>query len=816
VAATLGRADALGDETSLWRLPVWAAAAGWVTALAWFGLRRRGGREKGRRLVALAVVLLLPLSFLRGSIGAERDRGPALEWDAAGEWAGWVSGRVVSDPRAARGGTRFVLEIEDSEPFLPVAIRASLWADSVSGTPRFTSEILAYVELHRPRRPSAPGGFDELRWLNAQGAAAAGRIRGAAWREVSSPPPGLNRPLVALRARWARRISVRVPGPAGEFLRGLVLGERGQVSPEIIDDFRRAGVLHLLALSGQHVALVAALLMAFCRLVGLGTRREAVASGVGVWAYAILTGLSPSVTRAALGSALHLLGRLLGRRTDGLEVLAWSAALPVLVSPRLGLHIGFQLSCLASAGLIAGAALQRQLRQWIDAQRLAADSLEPRRERWRKVQRRLESWLAGAFALPAATVAAQIAVLPILAGSFGAVSAVGLASNLVLVPTCVVLLSAALPLVVLDTMIPTPEILWRSVATLAAFALEAGEWFAGWPGARLTCSLPGWAAALAVMAALIGGLGWRLAAGWLRRSHRPPGAAYVAGASCAAAGIWLGLIALGFSSRPDTGGAAVHYWMLDVGQGDAQVLEFGDGRVWLVDVGDARRGFDAAARILVPFLRARGWRAIDCVVLTHEDGDHAGGWRSLIREFEVRRLVSGAETLTALRERGALAGWKGRTTVVSAGDTLLEGRDYLIRALWPPAGETGLSPNDRSVVLEIEAGGERMLLPGDVDSTIENRWVHTITTPVTALKLAHHGAGSSSGWTLIAAAAPRIALVSCGRKNRFGHPHPGTLDRIKQADMAIRRTDREGTVQLVFSNRRFSGFPKPRVLTPRP
>lgn len=700
---------------------------------------------------------------------------------------------MAGEPRPARGGVRFTLDVDDSSIDLGDGVRVSLWSDSTSGVPRSSSRILAYVELNRPRAQTTPGGFNQLRWLHSLGAALSGRVRGVAWREVTPPLPSPVRILRALEARWSERLSVRIPGPSGDFVRALVLGERGQVSPEVIDDFRRAGVLHLLALSGQHVALVAALLLSLARLTGIGIRGETLIVMVGVWCYAILTGASPSVVRAALGSSLHLLALLLGRKSNGFEVLGWSAAIGALAAPRLGVHIGFQLSCLASAGLVTAAAVGKRVGRAMEL-RFAGIFTAGRGEQhpaW--PLRFLSSVFRLLLSLSSATAAAQLAVLPLLAANFGAVSLVSLASNVVLVPVCALLLSAALPLLVFDSLLPTPAVLWQSLAALAALALEAGERFSSWPGARLPCSLSApWATAA------VGLLGLGVALWVWSETQRGRFAGAAASLSCASLGLWLGILLWSFWPQPPRPTATLSYWLLDVGQGDCQVLEFGDGKVMVIDTGDARRGYDAGARVLVPFLRARGHRHVDQVVITHEDRDHAGGWRALADDLAVGSLASGVETLAALDEGGSLTGWPGRRDTVAAGDTLATGSGYLVRVLWPPGGATELSANARSVVIEVDVGGRRLYLPGDPDSTIEKRWQDSITPPAVLLKLSHHGSGSSTPRSLLERARPWLAVVSCGRSNRFGHPHLDTLERLRDAGVPLRRTDREGTLRLDF------------------
>jgi competence protein ComEC len=163
------------------------------------------------------------------------------------------------------------------------------------------------------------------------------------------------------------------------------------------------------------------------------------------------------------------------------------------------------------------------------------------------------------------------------------------------------------------------------------------------------------------------------------------------------------------------------------------------------------------------------------------------------REAGAKEFASGVEALRALRRRGR---------VLAAGDTLCRGNGYRVRVLWPPAGETGLAGNARSVVLAVEVGTgpQRLLLTGDADSTIEASWLGAAGGRANCLKLGHHGSRSSSGVAALAALAPEVAVVSCGRRNRFGHPHAETLSRLAASGARVRRTDREGTIRLDFGS----------------
>ena len=746
-------------------------------------VRHRATPRRWLRLLLLLLLFFLAvaLSALRGGSSASADLPPPGLFADSTSVSGWLAGEIVRRPGPARGGTRFSVRVDPGfHPELTDRV-VSLWADSSAGVPRDGARIVAFAELSPPPPGHTPGGFDLSSWMSSRGVVATGVVRGRAWGETRAPSFHPRRALEDVREKWSRRLAAHVPGESGGFLRGLVLGERGRVEPEVIDDFQRAGVLHLLALSGQHVLLVAALLQFAFRWTGLRADGRTLFAVLGVWAYAVLTGASPSVTRASLGSTFHGVAAYLRRVPNGFEILGWSATVGLLLSPRLGAHVGFQLSCLASAGLILVASLHQSVEERVRARVL--------RLLWRVA------------VLPLATLGAQLAVLPLLGLHFGVVSGVSLVSNILVVPCCAVLLTIVLPLLVIDSFFAVPAFLWHSVAGLASVTLTLGESFAQLPGTRLACSLSapqaGCALVLGVVA-VVGVTHW-----WQSRGSIVPTrpAVVASAAGWVALGGWLAAVVLGFIPQPLRPESGAVYWMLDVGQGDAQVLELANGDVWIVDVGDRRPGFDAGARVLAPFLRARGHREVTGVVLTHEDRDHVGGWESLARDIPVREVVSGLETLSVLAERGELTRHRGPLRVVSQGDRLTSLPNGEFRVLWPPPGKTDLKPNDRSVVLELTIGGIRLVLPGDADSTQEIRWLDGLGGPIDILKLGHHGAASSSSCALLRRAEQGTALVSCGRRNRFGHPDSGALARAKNYRLSVRRTDLEGSVSIAIGAR---------------
>jgi competence protein ComEC len=249
--------------------------------------------------------------------------------------------------------------------------------------------------------------------------------------------------------------------------------------------------------------------------------------------------------------------------------------------------------------------------------------------------------------------------------------------------------------------------------------------------------------------------------------------------------------------RPPPG----RWWLvaLDVGQGDALALGFEDGW-WLVDAGPRTPHRDAGEAVVLPFLRWAGVRSLGRLVVTHDDGDHAGGVAAVRRALPVARLT----VPPALPGRpGPGARFGGEAS--ARGDTLRRSPPAIVR--WPPrAGAEGASlaataaasDNRASLVIEVGEGRGRALLAADVDSTVERDL--TVAPDLAALKVAHHGSGSSSGATFLARSRPRLGVISCARRNPFGHPDAGVLARLAAAGARVARTDREGAIWLELSD----------------
>ena len=756
-----------------------------VACATWLGLLIGPGHGAGVVVAALILALACgwlaqrapsrvgTLALLAALLAAGMARGAAHRLLLVRERAAFgdparplrIEARVVAPPARASGEPSASVRIERADPAMIAGTRATLrlpagsvaeWGDRIT--------VLARLEPPPPARN--PGGFDARAFADADGSAAGG----FAYTCVVEPPRGLSGWPRATAARWRRAIESRLQSgllpAAREIAIPLVTGDRSALSSDLSAAFRASGLVHLLALSGLHVVWLAALARGACGALGGGVTARALAAAACAIGYAALAGPLPSLLRASATETCAALARLSGRALAPAQALALSAVALLVVAPGWAGDVGFQLSCAATLGLVTlGPALDRAAGR---ARRLTA-----------------------AFA---PTVAAQIVALPILLLRFHALSWTGMLANLVAVPVSGLLLTAAWLGAGLDALLPGTGTVFLRATDVLALALRGIASVAGGSAGDLPAAghEPALAACAGVAATLLA-IGLRIPATLEEERKpwsRPRVAAVLAGGIALV--LTLALLASVRPLRPPPG----RYWMvaLDVGQGDAIALGFADGW-WMVDTGPRTPRYDAGERVLLPFLRWAGVRRLRAAALTHDDRDHTGGAPALVRGIPIGRWWAPPD-IPGVRSPGR----RVAASRAARGDTLHRAPWVVVR--WPPrpGEDRSFDPsaslttpdNDAGLVLEVGEGAGRVLLLADVDSTVEARLA--IDPGLAVLKVAHHGSGSSTGSGLLARARPRLAVISVGVRNSFGHPAPGVLARLRAAGVPIARTDAAGAV----------------------
>lgn len=622
------------------------------------------------------------------------------------------------------------------------------------------AQLFANLELDDPRWTAARSG------VVASGGALDVRVVVAA----RSPAAAIDR----VRARVRRRIDATYPAGEARMARALVLGE-SDLEPDEDAAFRASGLSHLLAVSGTHLSIVvagvvAALVGVLRRLPALAASRDvargASLAGLGLAVvYADFAGGGGSVRRAAAMAGVALAARALGRRPRTVRAFGLSTLAMAVVDPLAPFDLSLTLSLAATGGLVA---ISPRVRSALDSTFVG---------RWPKLATAL-----------ATTLGASLACAPLVARIADTVPAGGLFANLVAVPLGEVF---ALPLClahVLAAPLPSVE---RGLAVLGALALAgvraiakltAAATFLAWPVPRPT----------GVELALLGTMAVVALA---RERPRPTLAALAACLLLAEARV-----------RVDGAPRGVlRVTVLDVGQGDSTLVDLPDGRLVLVDGG----GFvgspvDPGVSVILPTLRARRRSRLDVAALSHPHPDHFTGLASALPRVDVGAFWDTGQgedegagpvyagLVSGLRARGvpvvrpsALCG----APIVAAGARL--------EVLGPcPTYVSHGHANDNSIVVRLSFGERAALLVGDAEHAEEARLVaaHGARLRADVLKVGHHGSRTSSSEAFLAAVSPRAAIVSCGVRNRFGHPHPTTLATLAKAGIATYRTDRDGAV----------------------
>ncbi|GLV48143.1 DNA internalization-related competence protein ComEC/Rec2 [Thermus sp. LT1-2-5] len=566
-----------------------------------------------------------------------------------------------------------------------------------------------------PEGKRNPGGFDQATWLRSLEVLGVFHVER---QEALSPLPDP-------RAGWRQRLVAGLSPPVAELLEGVVLGEKRGLE-EAYAWFQRAGLAHLLALSGLHVGfLVGAFL-----LLPLGRWRYLLALLLLPF-YLWLAGPSPSLVRASLMAGLSLLGLFLGLGAAGvLQALGLALFFQLLLTPHALLSLGLQLSYLAVLGLaLVLPALARP--------------------------QGLSGYLLHTLA---ATLAAQIFLVPLLLHAFGFMPLLSPLTNLLALPLVALLVPLGfLKLFLGGLLAPPAEVLGSALLTLAQAAgagplLRWGE-IAPWGFGLYYLGL------LPLLLALHRKLPWRRA---LFLTSLP---------------VLVSLLAAW--PKP------LDLYLLDVGQGDALLARMGGAEV-LVDGGRPEQ-----AETLLRALRALGVEALEVLVATHPDADHVGSLPQVVAELPVGlALLSPAfpqdhPLVRALREKGIPTLYPG------AGSRFRVGKGE-VAVLWPArlSGEE----NQDGLALLLDYGLGKALLLADLPAAVE---AELEVGPVEVLKVSHHGARTSTSEALLAKARPQVALIGVG-KNPYGHPHSEVLERLGAWGVQVLRTDQHGAIRVLF------------------
>lgn len=752
---------------------VLAMLAALCAVVALMAMRRRA------RPRALPVVLacLCAAAFLAGGAwAAARVRAtnpPPVH--GFGDAAGTVT--VSTLPATTSRGTRMRVEAQAlGGPGAPPAGTGLLLEMPEGVSPPEVGQVVRVAGSVSPAsRAGSPDWW--VAWLRRERISA--RLRADAWQPAGwrGGPMGARD---ALR-RWAQRnVAAGLSGDHEAMVRGMALGGGNGLSGDASTSMRDAGLWHLLAVSGQNVAVIGIGVVAALGALGVGRTRRVVMAGSAMLAYCLACDGGASVLRAGIMGAIGVAADLRGGRRAPWNALLVALAVMLALDPLAIGDPGLQLSFAAVAGLFA-------------------------------ITPPVGEWLRGVMPTRAADLVAQsagagLATAPVLALGFGSISVVGLIANLIAVPV-------AGPVVVAALLGAAGNALWHPLGIMLAWVAALGAGIILWV-ARVAAAIPGavqqvppWGAVPLLMLAAAPPLLWW----WLRRVPSAAGAAAGGGAdhlrtgarapwapgraavALGALGLlaWLLLPLVPVGCRPPVLPAGPAVRMLDVGQGSAVALRSGHAIDVLVDAGPPG---DPAP--VVGALERMGATGIGVLVISHGAADHAGGAMDLLTRERVGRVVLPIPDADAplvrriareARDAGVAVDWAAAGVDIRAGawDAAVIGPERDV--------PRGMDANQRCLVVSARADGLTALVPGDAESP---SLAGLDLAPVDVMQVPHHGSEDPGLPAVLGRLRPSVALVSAGEGNSYGHPRPGPLRALADAGADLARTDRDGDIDV--------------------
>jgi competence protein ComEC len=570
-----------------------------------------------------------------------------------------------------------------------------------------------------------------------------------------------------VRSTGTRYLETHFPNEVAALSNALIFGDRSLLTPELLKSYQKAGISHLLAISGLHVSILSG--MIFFIGIRLGITRESMITFLLFYLplYAVLTGASPSVIRAVVMNFL-VMAVLKWKRTFKLlpiDAISIAFSFNLLVHPFVIYDVGFQLSFTVSGAIIlSGSFILQQYKNNI-------------------------------IRMLATTIAAQLSALPVILYQFFGFSLLSILINLLFIPLYTWLFLPGVYLLFFFQLIfgKIPGILLSPFADIVHLSNQFAQSFSDLSFADFTPGRPELPFLLLDISFL-----FVIFLFWEQKNRQ--GRMKIM--------IVLGLLILCLPACLSRFNPNGEVSMIDVGQGDSILihLPFGRGN-YLIDTGGTlsfasepwqrkAKTFETGKDVVVPFLKGKGITNIDKLILTHGDVDHIGGALAVIKELKVKQIVLPDITDRSETENEIIkeAEKKGiQVEIAASGNQWKSGNSYFL-ILSPEKNFTG-DRNRGSLTVLATIGGLHWFFGGDLDQQGEDEIVNKFPDlSIDVLKVGHHGSKTSSSDLFLMHYQPKIALISVGEKNRFGHPHKEVIDKLTKIHAAIFRTDTEGEI----------------------
>ncbi|PKM75998.1 MAG: DNA internalization-related competence protein ComEC/Rec2 [Firmicutes bacterium HGW-Firmicutes-15] len=664
-----------------------------------------------------------------------------------------LRGRVKDFPYFDGQKTSFLLKTENPSPYQKNIRVVCLFDSGISRG----DVVKLRGDLKPPSKPGNPGEFDYPAYLAGQGVYYTLSLKRASELSLIAPESGLLKWVDSFRSQGEKLTQEVLPQQESSILLGMLLGSREGMDDKQYDDFQKTGIVHLFSVSGLHVGFVLLLVAWLTSLTRVSSRGRFIIGVSVLLLYGTMVGWPAPVIRAVIMSSLGLLAYYTGRENSLLNALAISGIIILLINPGSLFNLSFQLTFLATWGLV-------------DLFPLLRDSFP------------YKGWVWDLVLIP---VAAELAVLPLIAYHFNLFTPVSILTNIL-----VTYLSGGAVILGFITLFLAPIL--QSLAAL--FLYPAGlfiemilyivQGVKALPGAYLWVATPVIGMMVLYYIAIFMGV---------LALKNPQHRRYFIPATALLLAFIIGLlIPAGYYNR-----GSLEIVFIDVGQGDAILMKSPQGKFLLVDGGGSQL-YDVGAKKVLPYLHYRGIRQLEMLINTHPDIDHLQGLESVAIETEVEYLGL-PESIKDRKEYRNLKSIANshRTTIVPLriGQFIKLEEGLEIKVLHPE-GESysGNDFNQQSVVLQIKYGDFSALLSGDMPTEVMSTVIKEADNPITLVKVPHHGSKGSLLPAFYQDLQPRYAVISVADNNPFGHPHPAVLEMLAQEGIQVLRTDQDGAV----------------------
>lgn len=649
----------------------------------------------------------------------------------------YIVGNICSFPEISDKKTSFYLKTKLNSKAVAIRVTTESKKSIFYG-----DTVKVSGKLKIPKEKTNRFGFDYREYLKGKGA-----IYTLYSKDVEVIAQGKN--VLSLLNRFSTMLNNLIDrffkSDISSLLKGLILGNKSTIPDDVYKDFQRSGLAHLLAVSGGNVGVL-------CAFVEILFRRILKVYGKGVnfliigviIVFAVVTGMSASVVRASIMAAIFYAGRIIYRNPDTLNSLAVSSVLMLLVNPLFLFDIGFQLSFLSVLSIIL---FYKGIYEYFAKLKI------PR----------------GVSSLIAVSISAQILILPLMAYYFSEVSVISFLTNIVAVPVAGAVVPAGLIyclfLVFNANVLPIKwflEICVKMLMYLSKLSIVGFSHvkFILWDEKLIFCYY-------LVVAYLI------------FKSFMSRQLKYVIYLSIGGL-----LVAFIFQMLLNYNRLIIN--VIDVGQGDSTLITY-KGFSMLIDTGPEYEDFSSLKRVVLPYILKRGVAKLDILVLTHKHSDHIGDFDYLLDEMKVDRIVTSKEVYLENAQ-------KLKEQKVVLVDSLKVYRYKDLKAYFIPPIE---EDDNNSVVVKLIFGNFSMLFTGDASYESEKEYIKKYNLHAIILKVGHHGSSTATSEEFLENVKPKVAVISVGKDNIFGHPSNEVLQRLKERNIKVYRTDLNGTIDIV-------------------